>query len=149
MDHEFSTSALARGQVGWDWFSLQLSDGSDLMVFQIRREDGGISPYSSGTLVGPDGLTQALDREEFEIEFTGTWRSPRSGAVYPAGWVIRVPGEELTLEVEPLLADQEMDVSYRYWEGAVSVRGQAGGNPVSGRGYVELTGYAGSLEGEF
>jgi len=149
MDHEFSTSALAPGQVGWDWFSLQLADGSDLMVFQIRRADGSISPYSSGTLVSPEGEALSLDRGDFEIEVAGTWRSPRSGAVYPAGWHLRIPGADLVLEVEPLLADQEMDVSYRYWEGAVSVRGEKDGEPISGRGYVELTGYAGSLEGEF
>lgn len=149
MDHEFSTSALAPGQIGWDWFSLQLENGTDLMVFQIRRGDGSTSPYSSGTLIEPDGGTRALEREDFEIEVTGTWRSPRSGAVYPSGWKIRVPEADLALEVEPLLEDQEMDVSYQYWEGAVSVSGQSGENAVSGKGYVELTGYAGSLEGEF
>lgn len=149
MDHEFSTSALAPGQVGWDWFSLQLDDGQELMVFQIRRADGTVSPYSSGTLVGPEGEARTLTGEDFEIEVTDTWTSPRSGAVYPAGWRIRIPAAGLFLEVEPLLEDQEMAVSYRYWEGAVSVRGESAGEPASGRGYVELTGYAGSLEGEF
>jgi predicted secreted hydrolase len=149
MDHEFSTSALALNQVGWDWFALQLDDGSELMVFQIRQVDGGVDPFSSGAFIAPDGETYRLSRDDFEIDVGATWRSPRSGATYPARWTITVDQVGLRLEVEPYLADQELNVSYAYWEGAVGVQGERDGNPVSGTGYVELTGYAGSMQGEF
>jgi predicted secreted hydrolase len=149
MDHEYSTSALSAGQVGWDWFSLQLDDGSELMVFQIRRDDGSIDPYSSGTLVSADGWTRHLERDDFQIMVERTWRSPHTGADYPAGWTIRVPVTGLTLRLEPYLADQELNVSYTYWEGAVRITGERDGRPVSGDGYVELTGYAGSMQGQF
>jgi predicted secreted hydrolase len=149
MDHEFSTSALSAGQVGWDWFALQLDDGSELMVFHIRRDDGSPDPFSSGTLVQPDGSTRHLSQEDFKIETAGSWRSPHTGADYPSGWRVTIPSAGLSLEIEPYLADQELNVSYSYWEGAVRIAGQAGGKPVQGSGYVELTGYAGSIEGEF
>ena len=149
MDHEYSTSALSAGQVGWDWFSLQLDDQSELMVFQIRRDDGSIDPFSSGTLVAADGSTFHLGRDDFEIGVSGTWRSPRTGAVYPAGWTVTVPAADLTLRLEPLLADQELNLSYAYWEGAVRITGDRDGRLVSGHGYVELTGYAESMQGQF
>jgi predicted secreted hydrolase len=149
MDHEFSTSALASNQVGWNWFSLQLDDGSDLMVFQIRQADGGIDPFSSGTLIAPDGSTRHLSRDDFQITVGATWRSPHSGATYPARWTVRVPIADLTLEIEPYLADQELNVSYVYWEGAVRVSGERAGSNVLGSGYVEMTGYTGSMQGQF
>jgi len=149
MDHEFSTSALAPGQVGWDWFSLQLDDGSELMLFQLRRQDGGVDPFSSGTYVAPDGSAQSLARGEFEIEVGGSWKSPHTGATYPAQWKITVPALDLTLSLEPHLADQELSVSYAYWEGAVRAEGQRAGAPVRGSGYVEMTGYAASMQGQF
>jgi predicted secreted hydrolase len=148
-DHEYSTSALSPGQVGWDWFSIQLDDGSELMVFQIRRADGSIDPFSSGTLVAPNGGVQALNRDEFTIQVADTWPSPNTGATYPARWTVSVPAMEITLNIEPYLRDQEMNVSYAYWEGAVGVTGVSGGQPVTGSGYVEMTGYAASMEGEF
>jgi predicted secreted hydrolase len=149
MDHEYSTSALSAGQVGWDWFSLQLDDRSELMVFQIRRDDGSVDPYSSGALVAADGTTRHLDRDAFVIEVAGTWRSPRTGSEYPARWTITVPTAGLTLRLEPHLADQELDLSYAYWEGAVRATGERDGRPVSGNGYVEMTGYAESMQGQF
>jgi predicted secreted hydrolase len=149
MDHEFSTSALGADQAGWDWFSLQLDDNSELMVFQLRRADGSPDGFSSGTLIASDGATQALGPGDFTLEPTGRWRSPRTGATYPAGWVLTVPAADLRLAVTPFLADQEMNVSYAYWEGAVEVGGTKSGKPVSGSGYVELTGYAGSMAGQF
>jgi predicted secreted hydrolase len=149
MDHEFSTSALGPDQVGWDWFALQLDDGSELIVFQIRKVDGSVDPFSSGTLVAPDGSTRHLSHKDFEIGVGATWRSPRSGATYPARWTVEVPAADLTLEIEPYLADQELNVSYTYWEGAVRLRGEHTGTPVSGNGYVEMTGYADSMQGQF
>ena len=148
MDHEWSTSGLAADQIGWDWFSIQLDDGSELMVFQLRKEDGSIDLYSSGTFVAPDGSTRHLGREDFEIRVEDSWRSPNSGATYPAGWTVFVPSLELTLAIDPYLSDQELIVSYAYWEGAVRVEGERAGQSVSGNGYVELTGYAGSMQGQ-
>lgn len=148
-DHEFSTRALASGQVGWDWFSLQLDDGSELMFFQIRREDGSIDPYSSGTLVKPNGDVVGLAREDFEIEVQDSWRSSESGAEYPALWRVEIPGIDLQLQIQPSLPDQEMNLSYTYWEGAVDATGTSNGESISGVGFVEMTGYASSFEGEF
>lgn len=144
MDHEFSTSALSEGQVGWDWFSLQLDDGSELMFFQIRRADGRIDPFSSGTYINSEGGTQHLERNQFEIRVRDAWESPESGGVYPSAWTVSIPSLNLNLDIEPYFNAQEMDVSYFYWEGAVRVSGS-----LAGSGYIEMTGYAGSLEGEF
>lgn len=149
MDHEFSTSALSEEQVGWDWFSVQLDDETELMLFQIRQADGTVDPFSSGTLIDREGGLQHLSREDFSIEVLDDWVSPRSGAVYPAGWIVRIPTANLELEISPLLADQELDVSFVYWEGAVSVAGTRSGTPVQGFGYTELTGYFESIAGVF
>lgn len=137
MDREWSTSSLSRDQVGWDWFALQLDDGQDLMLYQLRRKDGTADPMSSGKLE-----SKRLNLDDFELEVLDRWESPRSGAVYPAGWRLRIPSAELDLRIAPLLADQELDVSFRYWEGAVKIEGTSRGRPVRGRGYVEMTGYA-------
>jgi predicted secreted hydrolase len=149
MDHEYSTSALGPDEVGWDWFSMHLDDGSELMLFQLRRADGGISPYSSGSLIEPDGSVRHLSVEDFSIAVERFWTSPHSGAEYPAGWTIEIPAFEIRLELEPVIADQELQLSFVYWEGATMVSGSRGGLPVSGSGYVELTGYAHSMQGEF
>jgi predicted secreted hydrolase len=149
MDHEFSTSALGPGQVGWDWFSIQLDDGSELMVFQLRRDDGSIDPYSGGTYIAADGTVTSLKPEDFSLEPQGTWRSPRSGGVYPGGWDLSVASLGVMLRVEPYVADQELNVSFAYWEGAVRITGEKDGKAVGGSGYLEMTGYAASMEGQF
>jgi len=149
MDHEFSTSALSEGQIGWDWFSVQLDNDIELMFFYLRREDGTIDPFSSGTIIYPDGSTRPLTRQDFSITVLDTWRSPRSGAEYPARWQVDIPSENIRLNIQPWLADQELNVSFTYWEGAVRVTGVYAGQPVTGNGYVEMTGYAGSIAGEF
>ncbi|WP_305044702.1 lipocalin-like domain-containing protein [Geoalkalibacter sp.] len=141
LDREWSTSALAPDQQGWDWFALQLDDGRELMFYQLRLKNGGRDPASKGILVEADGQSRLLRDEEVELEVLEHWRSPRGG-IYPARWRLRVPREDLDLRVTPLLADQELAVSIRYWEGAVGVTGSRAGRPLSGRGYVELTGYA-------
>jgi predicted secreted hydrolase len=145
LDREWSTSALGEGQVGWDWFALQLSDGWDLMIYRLRRADGTADSLSAGVLVDPDGASTPLDwRVSSALESTDSWTSPVDGAAYPSGWRIRIPARGWDIEVEPRLPDQELDLAFRYWEGAVSVRGTGeGGASVTGRGYVELTGYAG------
>jgi predicted secreted hydrolase len=149
MDHEFSTSALSEGQVGWDWFSIQLDNEAELMVFQIRRSDGSIDPFSSGTWISPTGETTHLERDHFELQVIDSWRSPHSEGEYPAAWKLHIPSLELELDIQPYLADQEMNVSYAYWEGAVQINGSIDGKLISGLGYVELTGYTASMEGEF
>lgn len=146
MDREWSTSALGHDQVGWDWFALQLGDGREVMVYQLRRRDGSVDPASRGTIVRADGGSGGLLPEAIEIEVRAHWASPRDGTRYPARWRLRIPSEALDLEVTPHLADQELDLTVRYWEGAVRVRGTASGVPVEGHGYVELTGYAGRAD---
>jgi predicted secreted hydrolase len=146
MDREWSTSALGPDQVGWDWFSLQLSDGSELMYYQLRKKDGSADPFSAGMLVPPQGEPVRLTREDVRLEVLDTWKSPRSGGVYPARWRLTVPSRQLQLTVTPLLADQELPVSFRYWEGANRLEGTHAGQPVTGLGYVELTGYADAPE---
>lgn len=143
LDREWSTSALTEGQVGWDWFALQLDDGWEMMVYQLRREDGSADPLSDGVLIDPQGGRVPLEwGEEVDVEPTGTWRSPDDGAEYPSGWRIRVPSRGWDLTVEPVVDDQELRLAFRYWEGSVAVAGMGeGGVEVAGRGYVELTGY--------
>ena len=142
-DHEYSTSALEQGAVGWDWFSLQFDnpDQNALMLFQIRRDDGSLQPQSGGSWVTAENEVVALGVDEFELEVLAEWRSPTSGAVYPAGWRLRIPRLDLALEGRPLMANQELNVSTTYWEGAVQFTGTLAGQPVSAVGYVEMTGY--------
>ncbi|MDE3089729.1 MAG: carotenoid 1,2-hydratase [Chloroflexota bacterium] len=142
MDHEFSTTVLGENAIGWDWFSIQLSDQREVMFFQIRRKDGSIEPLSSGTLVDPDGSTRALAREQVQIQVLDTWTSPKSGGRYPARWSVAIPSADIQLTLKPYIADQEMDISIVYWEGAVAITGRSNGAAVSGSGYVEMTGYA-------
>ena len=150
MDHEFSTALLEPGIKGWDWFSVQLSDRTEIMVFLLRANDGGISAVSSGTFVDPEGKTRAIGKDEFAVTILDTWKSPHSKAVYPSRWRLRILPYSLDLTIFPNLADQEMQTSestgVTYWEGSVSVRGTRGANPISGQGYVELTGYAESFD---
>ena len=141
LDREWGTSTLEKGQTGWDWFALQLSDGRDLMFYRLRSGDGVTDPFSAGTLVLPDGSVRPLSPDNVRIETLGYWKSPESGARYPSRWRMLLPSEGLKLEVVPRIADQELRTSVRYWEGAVGVRGTSRGEPVEGDGYVELTGY--------
>ena len=142
MDREWSSAALEPGQAGWDWTALHLEDGSDLMLYRIRREGGGADPRSAGLLVGPDGRPRVLAAGDFRMVPLGPpWRSPRTGIRYPLRWRLELPGEGLVLELEPWLEGQELAFGLRYWEGAVSARGRRGGRPVRGEGYLELVGY--------
>jgi predicted secreted hydrolase len=148
-DHEWSTSALGEGAVGWDWFGLNLSDGRDLMLFLIRNRDGSIDSVSGGTLVERDGSTVRLEEGEIEINSLRAWTSPISDVEYPSGWTVSIPIAEIELRLEPLILDQEMNISIVYWEGAVRIEGSSAGIAVTGNGYVELTGYAHTLQGVF
>ncbi|MFN3649179.1 MAG: lipocalin-like domain-containing protein [Armatimonadota bacterium] len=151
MDHEFGSNQLTEEQLGWDWFSLQLDNNRELMLYVLRRKDGSLEPYSSGTMVHADGTWKHLPLQAYRIDATGQWKSPRTGAVYPAGWRVEVPGEKLSLTVTPTVADQEVmtegTAGVVYWEGSVEVAGQDQGRPVTGVGYVELTGYTGPVPG--
>jgi len=146
MDREWSTSALGAHQSGWDWFSLQLDDGSDLMFYRLRRDDGSVDPHSAGTWVAADGGTEHLSAAQVKVEVEGHWVSPHTGVRYPARWRLRVPSRHLVLEIRPRLADQELaSTAVRYWEGAVKATGTRTSDgkrvKVSAVGYVELAGY--------
>jgi predicted secreted hydrolase len=141
MDREWSTSSLGEDQVGWDWFALQLADGREVMLYRLRLAGGGTDPASAGSLVEADGTARVLGRDDAAVEVLERWESPAGGA-YPSRWRVRVPAAGLELTVRPLVAGQEHRGAFRYWEGAVAVRGTARGRPVTGSGYVELTGYA-------
>jgi predicted secreted hydrolase len=152
MDHEFGSAQLRDYQVGWDWFSIQLENGTDLMLYQLRHRDGKIDPYSSGTIIFSDGSQRHFPLKEFQIEVLEQWKSKKSGATYPSGWRIRVPRDRIELLLTPTVKDQELitEASTRvtYWEGSVRIEGKYGNIPVKGLGYVELTGYAKPLTGK-
>jgi len=152
MDREWSTSSLAAGEVGWDWFALQLDDGWELMLYRLRRRPPAAAagaadqadPASLATLIAPDGRTTRVPLSAVRFAATSTWISPASHVRYPSGWRLTLPGTgpaAFDLTVQPLLAAQELRLSFRYWEGAVTATGTHGGQPVRARGYVELTGY--------
>ena len=146
MDHEFGSTQLSADQVGWDWFSLQLDDGTELMLYNIRKADGRPDPHSAGTWVGSDARTVHLRQSDFSVEVLDRWRSPRDKGIYPVRWRVSVQALGLELAVTAAFPDQELDTAKStqviYWEGAVSTAGTAQGRPVTGQGYVEMTGYA-------
>lgn len=138
LDREWGTSALGPDQVGWDWFALQLDDGTDVMFYRLRNESGSTSAWSAGTVVEPGGRVISLRPEDFELRVLDRWSSPKGGT-YPAQWELTVAPVPGPLKVTPVLADQELDAAVRYWEGAVDVTRNG---DHAGVGYVELTGYA-------
>jgi predicted secreted hydrolase len=148
-DHQWG-DFITVGGGGWDWFAINLDDGTDLTLSLVRDADGSY-PLVYGTLVRPGGLTQNLPREAFTVEVTKRWTSPTSGADYPAGWKIRIPGEHLSIDLTPTVTDQELDTRATtgvvYWEGSQHVTATREGHPESGQAYVELTGYAVSRPG--
>jgi predicted secreted hydrolase len=147
-DHEWGTTQLGAGVVGWDWFGLRLDDGSELMGYRLRRADGSTTPQSSGTLIEKDGKVRHLDASEIRMVPLETWTSPRTQAAWPSRWHIEVPKRRIDLTIVPEARDCEIDARAStgnvYWEGPVRVKGTSGGS-----GYAEMTGYAGSMEGRF
>lgn len=145
-DHEFGTNWLTEDQVGWDWFALQLDTGDDLMIYGIRMKDGSFADSSSGSRIDKEGKLEKLPIGDYQIEATGSWTSTASRATYPMGWRIRIDSLDADLDVEVPFPEQEMlTTRYTntvYWEGAIRVSGTMGGRPVTGKGYVELVGYA-------
>ncbi|HEX7062029.1 MAG TPA: lipocalin-like domain-containing protein [Woeseiaceae bacterium] len=141
VDREWGSSALADDQQGWDWFALQLADGSELMFYRLRREDGSTDAMSAGTWIPARGDSVPLTADDVTLTARDSWESPRGGR-YPVTWTLAVPRLDLELRIDPVLRDQELATSVRYWEGAVDVTGRRGDAGIEGRGYVELTGYA-------
>lgn len=141
MDREWSTSALDTNQVGWDWFSLQLDNGMDIMYYQIRDKDGNPDEFSKGSVILPDGTKIGINSEQIELEVISDWLSPE-GVSYPSEWRFEIPSMEIELRLKPFFNEQEMDLSVKYWEGAINVLGNYAEIQVRGKGYVELTGYA-------
>jgi predicted secreted hydrolase len=143
-DHQWG-DFISVGGGGWDWFALNLADGTDLTLSLIRDADGSY-PLVYGTVVDATGTTRHLERDAFTVTVTDRWNSPRSGADYPAGWTVRIPREGLEIELTPTVADQELDTRATtgvvYWEGSQHVRATREGRELGGEAYVELTGYA-------
>jgi predicted secreted hydrolase len=142
LDREWSTSALSAGVVGWDWFSLHLSDGRDVMFYRLRDVEGRSTRFSKGSLISPDGAVEPLDVNDVELEALRTWRSPTTGVAYPVSWRFVVKRASVDLVLEPYIDNQELDLGVRYWEGAVK---SSRGTGVSATGYLELAGYGDSL----
>lgn len=146
MDHEFGSAELGQDLVGWDWFSVQLDDQTELMLYRLRRADGSADPVSSGTFIDRDGRGHHLAMNDFSLKPLSEWVSPTSKARYPQRWRLAIPSRQLSLELAPRMAEQELTTTrstqVTYWEGAIEVNGEANGTPVKGRGYMELTGYA-------
>jgi len=149
MDHEFGTSQLTAGQIGWDWFSLQMSDTTELMLFKIRKKDGSVEEKSHGAFVDANGAKQELLLKDYSIEVLKTWRSPASGAEYPVQWKVRVPSQQIDYTITAVMDNQELKTENSarivYWEGAVNVEGTKAGRKIAGQGYTEMTGYAGAV----
>jgi predicted secreted hydrolase len=150
MDHEFGSTQLREYQVGWDWFSLQLEKGIELMLYQIRHKDGNIDPHSSGTLIFPNGTYRHLSNKEFQIEVLSQWKSPKSGATYPSKWKIKVLDPQIELTLSPTVKDQELitkkSTRVTYWEGSVKVEGKYQ-KFREGKRIFGMTGYAEAFEG--
>ena len=150
MDHEFGSNQLGEDQLGWDWFSIQLENQSELMLYLMRRKDGSIDSYSHGTIFYPDATTRHLALNDYRIDVNARWQSPKSAAEYPIKWKVVIPAEQIELEITPHFHEQELitnrSTRVTYWEGAVQVKGTFRNKPIAGSGYVEMTGYAGKLK---
>jgi predicted secreted hydrolase len=145
MDHEFGSAVLRENQQGWDWFSIQLDNDAELMLYVIRRTDGSPDVTSSGSLIASDGRVIHIRHDQMRITSRARWKSPKSGATYPVRWRVEVPSFNVALDVNPLMNAQELltkgSTRVTYWEGACDVSGTFGGVAVRGDAYVEMTGY--------
>ena len=147
-DHEWATNQLAPEEAGWNWLCVQWDDGSELMLYNMRLENGGIEPSSSGKIIAPDGATTHLASSDFAMQPMREWQSPKSKARYPVRWRVTIPMRGLDFTITPVLENQELYLGpLTYWEGAIDCAGRAGATQLKGRGYLELTGYAGALPG--
>lgn len=150
MDHEFGSNQLTEEQTGWDWFSLQLSDNTELMLYIMRKKDGSLDKNSSGTIIGADGKTEHLSLSQFKITAKNKWSSPKSRGVYPMNWDVEVPSKQIKLQVNSDFEQQELvtkrSTDVTYWEGSSTITGTKMGKPITGEGYVEMTGYSESFK---
>ncbi len=147
MDHEFFTEPMDGGNVGWDWLSLQLDDHTELMLYRLRRKDGSVDPFSSGTYIDRDGKAMHLALGDFTMMKSGeSWKSDKTAATYPLAWKVTIPGLKLQLDMATPLKTQEFVSRFgpSYWEGAIDISGRRGDAPVRGEGYLEMTGYSDS-----
>jgi predicted secreted hydrolase len=142
-DREWATNQLAPNQIGWDWFALQLQDGRDLMLYQMRLTDGSIDLCSNGTVIFADGHSTPLGRADFELTPLRYWTSPLDGANYPIAWTLKIKSLGVNCTIETPVPDQELRLAVRYWEGCVRCFDEQ--RKEIGVGYMELTGYAGSV----
>lgn len=140
LDREWSTSALAEYQKGWDWFSLQFDNNTEMMYYQLRHKDGGIDETSKGAIVLPDGKKENIKAKDVILKVTEEWKNA-DGKAYPSGWVLEIPTKKTELRITPTVKNQELDAAVKYWEGSVIIDGIFEGKKISGRGYVEMTGY--------
>ena len=145
MDHEFFSDTMNGSEIGWDWLSVQLDNGSELMLYRLRHKDGSVDPYSSGTFVDPQGKTLHLSLRDFTMTQTGaTYQSQKTSATYPTSWSVTVPQLKLQVDISTPLQNQEFISRFgpSYWEGAIDVNGRRGEGAVRGTGYLEMTGYS-------
>ncbi len=147
-DHEWATNQLAPHQTGWDWFSLHFEDGSDLMIFQIRTKDGGRDIHSGGTFIGADGKITAITNDMFDLTPGTLWKSPSSKGEYPVTWSLKIPSLDMNLNISAAQKNQELLLSpISYWEGAIRAEGISRQKSISGKGYLEMTGYGSPIVG--
>jgi predicted secreted hydrolase len=147
-DQEWATNQLTEEQTGWDWFSLQFEDNTELMLFQIRLKDGGRDPFSHGTWIDAEGRATPVGVADFELSPGRVWRSGATGGDYPVEWTLRIPKLDLDLRLRAAFDDQELVLEpISYWEGSIRATGTREGAKVSARGYLEMTGYGGGLVG--
>ena len=140
MDREWSTSALSDDQKGWDWFALQMDDNTEIMYYQMRKTDGTPDIFSKGVIVNQNSTSESIKKEDVVLKIMGDWKSS-DGTIYPSGWNLKIPSKNIDLNISPAVKNQLMDVTIKYWEGSVKIEGTKKGSPITGRGYVELTGY--------
>ena len=153
-DHEFGSNQLDKSQVGWDWFSIQLRDGRELMLYRLRLKNGGVEPFSSGTLIEKNGATRHLQLADFRLTPLQNWKSSETGASYPTRWKIELPRLKMSLNVAATLENQELrprrsGLNLSYWEGSISATGTQNKRPIAGVGYLEMTGYASAFRQTF
>ena len=141
LDHAWGLVPMGRGQLALNRFVIQLQDQQEILIFQLRRRDGSGQPLHSGLLIDSNGVVQKLQRRDIQLEARNEWYSQRSGVSYPLKWKLKLPADNLTLTLSPLIEDQELNLSLNYWAGAMQVNGEVAGKAVSGTGHIELTGY--------
>ncbi len=141
MDHQWG-NFIGVGGIGWDWFSVQLNNNTEYMIYVIRGANG--SPVSLfGTFINAQGISTKIPESTLKEQVLGTWKSPQTGITYPSGWKLQAAGTVIT--ITPVLQNQELNTTQTtgniYWEGDCQVSAEVNGATIPGSGYTELTGY--------